>query len=155
SGSKSISEQIGELHRLAAERLRPHTQIIERLVEVPGMGAEAAQEILAQIGPPAAAFAGAAQLASWVGVCPGTQQSAGENRSGRGAKGNRYIRRVLCQVAHAAVRTKGNHFETLFRKWLWKGYNQAVWAVAHKLCKIVWNILHQGVRYREHGAALN
>ena len=152
---RTISGQIGQLNQLAAERMRPHTQAIQRLIEVPGMGAEAAQEILAELGPAAAAFPSAAQLASWIGVCPGTQESAGQNHSGRCAKGNRYIRRVLCPVAHAAVHTKGSHFEAVFRRLLWKGYNQAIWAVAHKLCKIVWTILHNGVRYVEHGPAVN
>jgi len=152
---KTISQQIGQLNQLAAQRMQPHTQAIRRLIEVPGIGAEAAQEILAEVGPAAAAFPSSAQLASWIGVCPGTQESAGENHSGRCAKGNRYIRRVLCQVAHAAAHTKGSHFEAVFRKLLYKGYNKAVWAVAHKLCKVIWNILHNGVRYLEHGEAIN
>lgn len=152
---KTLSQQIGELHQVAAQRMRPHTEVLQRLIEVPGMGAEAAQEILAEIGPAAAAFPSSAQLASWIGVCPGTHESAGENHSGRCAKGNRYIRRVLCQVAHAAVRTKGSHFQVLLRKFLSKGYNKAIWAVAHKLCKIIWNILHNGVRYVEYGGAVN
>jgi transposase len=98
-----LSKQIAELSRLAAQRLQPYASTLERLVEVPGIGAEAAQEILAEIGPTAAAFSSSAKLASWIGVCPGTQESAGENHSGRCPKGNRYIRRVLCQVAHAAA----------------------------------------------------
>lgn len=146
-----LSKQIAELSRLAAQRLQPYASTLERLIEVPGIGAEAAQEILAEIGPTAAAFSSSAKLASWIGVCPGTQESAGENHSGRCPKGNRYIRRVLCQVAHAAARTKGSHFEVMFRKFLHKGYNKAIWAVAHKLCKIVWIILHHGARYLESG----
>lgn len=152
---KLLSEQIAQLNQLAAQRMRPHAETIQRLIEVPGIGAEAAQEILAEIGPTAAAFPSAAQLASWMGVCPGTQESAGENHSGRCAKGNRYIRRVLCQVAHAAVHTRGSYFESLFRKLLWKGYNKAIWAVAHRICQILWNLLHQGARYIEHGQAVN
>jgi transposase len=120
-----LSKQIAELSRLAAQRLQPYASTLERLIEVPGIGAEAAQEILAEIGPTAAAFSSSAKLASWIGVCPGTQESAGENHSGRCPKGNRYIRRVLCQVAHAAARTKGSYFEVMFRKFLHKGYNKA------------------------------
>jgi transposase len=94
-----IRQQINDLNREAAQRMQSHTAAIQRLIEVPGIGAEAAQEILAELGPLAVAFASSSNLASWIGVCPGMQESAGQNHSGRCAKGNRYIRRVLCQVA--------------------------------------------------------
>jgi transposase len=151
-----IRQQINDLNREAAQRMQSHTAAIQRLIEVPGIGAEAAQEILAELGPLAVAFASSSNLASWIGVCPGMQESAGQNHSGRCAKGNRYIRRVLCQVAQAAVRTKGCHLQVVFRKLIVRlGYNKAVWAIAHKITTIIWNILHQGARYIEHGEAIN
>ena len=59
---------------------------------------------------------------------------------------------MLCQVAHAAVRTKDSHLQIVFKKLVGRlGYNKAVWAVAHKLCRVVWKILHQGVSYQERG----
>lgn len=154
---RMLSEQVAALNQLAAKRMQPHASTVQRLIEVPGVGAEAAQAIVAEIGPTAAALPSSAQLASWMGVCPGTQESAGQNYSGRCAKGNRYIRSVLCQVAHAAVRTKGSHLQTVFRRFLAKlgCYNKAIWAVAHKICKIIWHILHNGARYLESGGALN
>lgn len=152
----TIRGQIDQLNQHAAHRMQPYTAAVERLIEVPGIGAEAAQEILAEIGPLAAAFPSSANLASWIGVCPGLQESAAQNHSGRCAKGNRYIRRVLCQVAQAAVRTKDSHLQIVFKKLVVRlGYNKAVWAVAHKITIIIWNILHNGVRYIEHGEAVN
>ena len=152
----TIRQQIGDLNREAAQRMQSYTGVIERLIEVPGIGPEAAQEILAELGPVAAAFESSSNLASWIGVCPGMQESAGQNHSGRCAKGNRYIRRVLCQVAQAAVRTKGCHLQVVFRKLVVRlGYNKAVWAMAHKITIILWNILHRGIRYIEHGEAIN
>ena len=152
----TLRHQIADLNREAARRLQPYTAQMERLIEVPGIGAEAAQEILAELGPLAAAFPSSSQLASWIGVCPGMQESAGQNHSGRCAKGNRYIRRVLCQVAQAAARTKGCHLQVVFRKLVVRlGYNKAVWAIAHKIAIILWNILHHQVRYIEHGEAIN
>jgi len=154
---RMLSEQIAALNQLAAKRMQLHASAVQRLIEVPGVGAEAAQAILAEIGPTAAAFPSSAQMASWMGVCPGTQESAGHNHSGRCPKGNRYIRSLLCQVAHAAVRSKGSHLQMVFRKFLTKlgCYNKAIWAVAHKICKIIWHILHNGVHYLESGHAVN
>ena len=66
------------------------------------------------------------------------------------------MRRILCQVAQAAVRTKGSRLESLFRRLLVRlGYNKAIWAIAHRLCRIIWRILHQGAHYIEHGEAIN
>jgi len=89
-----LDRQIEELRSLSAQQMQPYQQAVERLIELPGVGVEAAQQILAEIGPTAAAFPSARQLASWVGVCPGSNESAHENHSGRCAKGNRFMRRV-------------------------------------------------------------
>lgn len=152
----TIRQQIDQLNQHAAQSMQRYSAAVQRLIEVPGIGAEAAQEILAEIGPLAAAFPSSANLASWIGVCPGLQESAAQNHSGRCAKGNRYIRRVLCQVAQAAVRTKGSHLQIVFKKLIVRlGYNKAVWAVAHKITIIIWNILHNDARYIEHGEAIN
>lgn len=70
----------------------------------------------------------------------------------RSAKGNKYMRRILNQAAHAAVRCKGTHFQAVFRRLLPRlGYQSAIWAIAHRLCRLVWKILHEGVSYIEQG----
>ena len=151
-----IDRQIDELNKLAAAQMRQHQDAVTRLIEIPGIGAEAAQELIAEIGPEAAAFPSAPQLASWIGVCPGSSESAGENHSGRCAKGNRFLRRLLCQAAQAAVRTKGTHLQSIFQRLIVRlGYLKAIWAIAHRLCKVVWNVLHQGARFVEFGEAIN
>src|SRR5262249_22453965 len=62
------------------------------------------------------------------------------------------MRRVLSQVAHAAVKTKGSKFQAVFRRLVTRlGHNKAIWAIAHRLCRLTWKILHQGVRYMELG----
>lgn len=151
-----IDRQIEQLNQLAAAQMQIYQEAVTRLIEVPGIGAGAAQEILAEIGPQAAAFPSAEQLASWIGVCPGSQESAGQNHSGRSAKGNRFLRRLLCQAAQAAARTKGSHLESVFKRLVVRlGYVKAVWAIAHRLCRIVWNILHKGARFVEFSEARN
>lgn len=151
-----IDRQIEELNQTAAAQMRDYQEAVARLIEIPGIGAEAAQEILAEIGPEAAAFPSSAQLASWIGVCPGSDESAGENHSGRCAKGNRFLRRLLSQAAQAAARTRGSRLESVFKRLVVRlGYVKAIWAIAHRICIIVWKILHQGDRFIEFGEARN
>jgi transposase len=147
-----IESQMETLERSIAQALQIHQDAVTRLVEVPGIGVDSAQQIIAEIGPAAASFPTAAQLASWVGVCPGRQESAGESRSNRSAKGNRTMRRLLNQLAHAAVKKEGCCLQLIFRRWLPRmGYKKAIWAIAHRLCRLIWKVLHDGVRYIEKG----
>lgn len=145
-----LDNHIGELARMNAEALRLHQDAVVRLAKVPGFGVESAQQIIAEIGVDAEAFASAGELASWAGVCPGSKVSAEENYSSRCAKGNKYVRRLLSEAAQAAVKKKGSYFQDLFRRFLPKlGYCAAIWAVAHRLTRLVWKILHDGVNYIE------
>ena len=147
-----IEAQVRQLEQLIAEAMAAHQAAITRLAELPGLGIDSAQQIVAEIGPQAAAFPSAAQLASWVGVCPGRHESAGASSSNRSAKGNRVMRRLLDQLAHAAVRKEGTQLQLLFRRLSARlGYNKAIWAIAHRLCRLIWKVLHEGVRYVEQG----
>jgi hypothetical protein len=87
-----------------------------------------------------------------VGTCPGKEEYAEVNSNSRSAKGNKYMRRLLNQGAHAPARSKGTHLQAVFRRLLPRpGYQSAVWAIAHWLCRLVWMILHEGIRYIEQG----
>ena len=122
----------------------------------PGSGVESAQQIIAEIGPTAEVFPSEKALASWVGVCPGEEVSAGETRSSHSPQGNRALRRLLNQTAHAAVKMKGSIFEVVFKRLQPRlKYKEAIWAIAHRLCRLIWKILHQGVRYEERGPAVS
>jgi len=147
-----IDEQIAKLNGMIAQALKPHQEAVARLAEVPGFGVDSAQQVIAEVGVHAKTFPSAAQLTSWVGTCPGKEESAEENHNSRSAKGNKYLRRVLNQVAHAAARKKGGYFQAVFRRQLPRlGYKSAIWAIAHRLCRVVWKILHDGVRFIEQG----
>jgi transposase len=147
-----IDQQMARRNSMIAEALKPHQDAVIRLAEVPGLGVDSAQQIIAEVGARASTFQSAAELTSWVGTCPGKEESAEQNRSSRSAKGNNYLRRVLNQAAHAAVAKKGSHFQAVFRRLLPRlGYQSAIWAVAHRLCRVVWKILHEGVRFIEQG----
>jgi transposase len=146
--------QVEEINQALAQAMQEHVRALQRLTKIPGVDLYAAQELLSEIGPKAAAFASAEQFASWVGVCPGSQESAGVNYSRRSAKGNRYLRRLLCQIAWAAIHTKDTFFAGLFARLKPRVEGKgAAWAVAHRISKIVWLLLHQEVEYQEKGSA--
>lgn len=151
-----LENQLRQLDQELADLLRPHHHHAERLAEVPGLGVDSAQQIIAEVGPTAATFPAPRNLASWVGVCPGTEQSADVNQSPRSPKGNRQMRRLLNQAANAAVRYKGSVFQILYRRYVARlGHQQTICIIAHRLCRLIWKILHDGVRYDERGPALN
>lgn len=151
-----LEEQMEKLEQMIAGLLKAHQDAVRRLAEVPGLGVESAHQIIAEIGPQAAVFASAKALASWVGVCPGEEQSAEQTMSSRSPKGNRMMRRILNQAAHAAVKMKGCIFEVVFRRLRTRlKYEEAIWAVAHRLCRLIWKLLHHGVSYEEHGPAVS
>lgn len=148
-----IDEQVASLNALLAQAMNAQQETVLRLAQVPGFGIDSAQQVIAEVGATAASFSSAAEFTSWVGTCPGKEESAEQNRSSRSAKGNKYMRRLLNQAAHAAARSKGTHFQVVFRRLLPRlGYQSAIWAIAHRLCRLVWKILHQGVRYIEQAA---
>jgi transposase len=151
-----IEEQISQLDQEMANLLSQHQDAVKRLAEVPGLGVDSAQQIIAEVGATAATFPSDNQLSSWVGACPGDDESAGVNYSHRSPKGNRHMRRLLNQAANAAVKAKGTIFEIVYRRYVPRlGHNQAIGAIAHRLCRLIWKILHQGVRYEERGPAVS
>jgi transposase len=150
-----IDDQIGALDQEMASLLSAHQDAVQRLAEIPGLGVDSAQQIIAEIGPTAATFPSEKCLSSWVGACPGDDETAGVNYSHRSPKGNRHMRRLLNQAANAAARTKGSIFEIVYRRSVPRlGHNQAIGAIAHRQCRLIWLILHQGVRYEERGPAV-
>src|SRR5262252_8389176 len=151
-----IEQQIGQLDQEIASLLRQHQDAVQRLAEVPGLGVDSAQQIIAEVGAKAATFASAKNLSSWVGACPGEEETAGVNHSSHSPKGNRHMRRILNQCANAAVKHKGSIFEIIYHRLVLRlGHNKTIGAIAHRLCQLIWIILHKGVRYEERGPAVS
>jgi len=151
-----LDDQLRRLDQEMAGLLGLHQDAVERLAEVPGLGVDSAQQLIAEVGSTARTFPSAKQLASWAGTCPGAEESAAVNVSRRSPKGNRQMRRLLNQAANAAVKTKGSIFELVYRRLVPRlGHAQAIGAIAHRLCRLIWKILHQGVRYEERGPAVS
>ena len=147
---------MAQLDQEIASLLTQHQEAVKRLAEVPGLGVDSAQQIIAEVGATAATFPKDKNLVSWVGACPGDEESAGVSRSHRSPKGNRNMRRLLNQCASAAVKLKGSIFQLQYQRLLPRlGHKQAIWAVAHKLCRLIWMILHKGIHYEERGPAVS
>ena len=151
-----IEQQSAQLEQEIAMLLKQHQDAVQRLAELPGLGVDSAQQIIAEVGATAATFPSDKNLVSWVGACPGDEESAGVSRSHRCPKGNRNMRRLLNQCANAAAKLKGSIFQILYRRLSPRlGHNQAIGVIAHKLCRLIWMILHQGIRYEERGPAVS
>jgi transposase len=150
-----IEDHLGQLDQQMANHLAEHHEAVQCLAEVPGLGVDSAQQIIAEVGPTVATFPSDKQLCSWVAVCPGDNESGGVNYSHRSPKGNRQMRRLLNQAANAAARTKGSIFEIVYRRQVTRmGHNQAIGVIAHRLCQLIWILLHRKVRYEERGPAV-
>jgi transposase len=151
-----IEQQIGQLDQEMAALLSQHQEAVQRLAEIPGLGVDSAQQIIAEVGATAATFPSGKQLSSWVGACPGDDESAEVSQSHRCPKGNRHMRRILNQCANAAVKAKGTIFEIVYRRLVSRlGHKQTIGAIAHRFCRLIWIILHQGVRYEERGPSVS
>lgn len=147
-----IDRHVAELSRHLTDALQSHQQAVLRLCQMPGFSEDSACQIVAEIGPRTAVFDTPQQMASWIGVCPGRHESAGQSTSDRSPKGNRTMRRLLNQVAWAAVRTKDSFFRELYRRLIPRlGIHKAIWAVAHRIAKLIWKVLHEQVDYIEQG----
>ncbi|HXW90861.1 MAG TPA: IS110 family transposase [Terriglobales bacterium] len=155
-GLQVLEQQIDQLDLEIASLLHDHQDAVTRLAEVPGLGVDSAHQIIAEVGATAETFESAKKLASWVGACPGEEESAGVNRNARSPKGNRHMRRVLNQCANAAVKRKGSIFEILYRRLVPRlRHKKTIGAIAHRMCQLIWIILHQGVCYEERGPAVS
>lgn len=131
----------------------PFEQAVERLQTIPGIHQRAAENIVAELGADAGAFPSAAQLASWVGLCPGNHESAGKRRSGRTTQGNHWLRVTLVQCVWAASHSKNTYLSAQYHRLAARrGKKRAVIAVAHTLLGTVWVVLTKQQRYRELGA---
>jgi transposase len=126
---------------------------VERLATIPGVDQRAAQAIIAETGVDLAPFASAAQLASWAGMCPGNNESAGKHKSGKTTKGNRWLREVLVQSAWPASRAKNTYLSAQFRRLAGRrGKKRAAMAVGHTLLVMIFHLLKGKTSYRELGA---
>jgi transposase len=153
---EQLRRQTEELDQEIARLFQEQQDTIGRLCAVPGISLTAAFQLLAEIGSQARSFVSPRKLASWAGLCPGREESAGVSVSNRCARGNRALKRVLTQCAWAAVRNKKSQFSRLFQRWRFTlGARKAITAVAHRMLLVVWKLLHEGQVYTDPGCQLS
>lgn len=134
------------------EMMRPFQEKVALLCEITGVENRTVQAIIAEIGVDMSRFPTDKHIASWAGVCPGNNESAGKRKSGRIRKGSPWLKEALVEAAHAASRAKGTYFYALFHRLAARrGKKRALIAVAHAILIIIYHMLKEGSHYRELG----
>ena len=167
----ALQGELTESHRFVLNELMQHIEEIEQriarfdqrliaglesehnwlvlLQTLPGVDLIGAAMLLVEIGNDMDAFGSADRLSSWVGICPGNNESAGKHKSGRTRKGNAYVRRLLCEFAHAASRTT-SAFKAKFSSLIVRrGYKRAIVALGHKILRTIFFMFKRREHYRD------
>ena len=146
---EEIEARIARFDTRLLEALHEERNTLALLQTLPGVDLIGAAMLLVEIGTDMDAFGSADRLASWVGICPGNHESAGKRKSGRIRKGNLYVRRLLCEFAHAASRTQ-SVFKSKFQSLLVRrGYKRAIVALGHKILRTIFFMLKRREPYRD------
>jgi transposase len=148
-----LDEAISEVSTEVEGRLAPFAAELTRLDTIPGISQRTAEVIIAELGVDMSFFPSERHVASWVGLCPGNNESAGKYKSGRTRQGNRWLRTALVEAAVAASRTKDSALAARYRRVMrHRGHHKAVVAVAHAMLRAIYHLLAEGTSYRELGA---
>lgn len=168
---QALDEPLSDRHRFLLRELQAHLQFLAQQIQaldeqllgamqlyqtawqllqtIPGIDAISAAMIIAEIGVAMERFGSAERLASWAGLCPGNSESAGKRLSGRCRKGNRQLRQLLCESAHAASKTN-SQFKSQYRALvIRRGRKRSIAALAHKLLRVIFSVLNTQQPYRD------
>jgi transposase len=147
-----LDEALATLTERIEELVAPFAPEIELLDSIHGFAARTAEVVVAELGVDMRPFPSDRHLASWAGLCPGNNESAGKRKSGKTRKGNRWLRAALIEAALAAIRTKNSALAARYRRVMrHRGHKKAVVAIAHALLRAVYHVLAQRTPYRDPG----
>ncbi len=144
-----LEATIADFDKRLVAGLNDYHELLVFLQTLPGVDLVGAAMLLVEIGDDMRAFGSAERLASWVGLCPGNNESAGKKKSGRIRKGNPWLRRLLCECAQAAARTRCGLKDTFQALSVRRGRKRAIVALAHKLLRIVYVLISRREHYRD------
>lgn len=147
-----LDEAVAQVSAEIGERLRPFEPALNRLATLPGVGRRTAEVLVAQMGTDMQRFPTAGHLASWAGMCPGNNESAGKRRSGRTRKGNQALRSALVEAAHGAGHTKQTYLAAQYHRLAARrGKKRAAVAVGHTILVIAYHLLSRHCEYADLG----
>jgi len=147
-----IDAHIETLDKRIEVKTAPFARQLAHLVTMPGLGDVAARVVVAEIGVDMTVFPTAGHLASWAGLCPGNNESAGKHRSGRTTHGNPWLSETLVQAAWAATRQKDSWLRARYYRLAKRvGRKRAIVAVAHSMIIAIWWMLHDDCDYQDLG----
>jgi transposase len=148
----AAEKDLSTLEQRIQQKLEPYAAQVSLLQEIPGVDWTLAAVIIAELGIDMTVFQSVSQLASWAGVCPGNNESAGKRKSARIPKGNVYLKTALVEAANAAARTKGTYLrDKFYRLKARRGYKRAAVAIAHKILVSIYHMFSQQVSYNDLG----
>lgn len=148
-----MTHRINDMDNIINGEMKSYEQAIKALDEIPGIGEQTAQTILAEIGIDMSRFPTASHLASWAGLSPGNNESAGVRKSGRTCKGNKTLKTTLIQCAKAAVKKKETFYKAQYdRLVVRRGANRATVAVAHSMIIAIYHMLKNNQPFKDLGS---
>ncbi len=148
-----LDEAIERVSQEVSSRLVPFSKIVELMDLVPGINQRVAEGVLSEMGADMSCFPSHRHAASWAGLCPGNNESAGKRKSGKVRKGNQWLRRHLIEASWAAVKKRGTYLSALYYRLVpRRGKKKAIVAVAHTILVMIYHILKDQVPYHELGS---
>jgi transposase len=148
-----LDEQIAAYGREVERLTAPFDELVELLDTIPGVARTTAELILAEVGADLSRFPTADHLASWAGLVPGNNESAGKRLSGKMRQGSQWLRAGLTQAAHAAARQKNNYLAAHYHRLAGRrGKKRATMAVAHSILVIAYHIIQRRQPYQDLGS---
>lgn len=148
-----LDEQIAKLDEEIEAQMRPFEAELTRWDQLPGINQRIAQVLIAEVGTDLHQFEDAAHLASWAGMCPGNNESAGKRYHGHTRKGSKWLRRALVEAAHGAAHTKDKYFKAMYHRLAGRrGKKRAIVAVGHSLLVTGYHMITRHQDYQDLGA---
>lgn len=147
-----MTRRIDNMSDFIDQQMQKYVDEINKLDEMPGIGKRGAETILAETGVDMGRFPTAAHFASWAGLCPGNNQSAGKRKNGKTNHGNRFLKTALIQAAKAAVKNKESFFHAQYQHIVVRrGANRATVAVAHSMLIAIYHMLKNNTLFKDLG----
>ena len=149
---QTLEKQIRSLDKRIARLMKPYKDLLRKIEDMPGIRETASAAIIAEAGVTLEAFPNAGAFASWIGVCPGNNESAGKRRSGRTAVKRNHLRTILIEAAWAAVKKKGSYYKDKYYRLRSRlGPKKAIVAIAHRIAKAIYHIIKYGREFTDLG----